>query len=396
MYFHKKRCIAMLLAGGQGSRLKVLTEKTAKPAVPFGGKYRIIDFPLSNCVNSGIDTVGILTQYQPLELNEYIGNGQPWGLNKTHSCAQVLPPYERHDKKSGWYKGTANAIYQNIDFINRFDPEYVVILSGDHIYKMDYAAMVEYHEKHNASCTIAVRNVPLAEASRFGILNTNPDNSIYEFEEKPKKPKSTNASMGIYVFNWKVLHDALVADEEDPASSNDFGKNIIPNLLNAGHKMMAYPFDGYWKDVGTIDSLWEANMELLGKNPEFDIRGDERSKIYARNSALPSSYIDDDAKTVNCFIAEGSEVYGTVRHSIISVGCTIGEDALVEDSVVMPGVVIEPGAIVRHAILGENSKVCRNAVVGGAFKENETKQISVTSKGAVVEANTVLLPGDML
>ncbi len=396
MYFSKKRCIAMLLAGGQGSRLKVLTEKTAKPAVPFGGKYRIIDFPLSNCVNSGIDTVGILTQYQPLELNEYIGNGQPWGLNKTHSCAQVLPPYERHDKKSGWYKGTANAIYQNIDFIERFDPDYVVILSGDHIYKMDYAAMVEYHEKHNASCTIAVRNVPLSEASRFGILNTNPDNSIYEFEEKPRKPKSTNASMGIYVFNWKVLHDALIADEDDPNSSNDFGKNIIPNLLGAGHKMMAYPFDGYWKDVGTIDSLWEANMELLGKEPEFNIRGTERTKIYARNSALPSSYIDDDAKTVNCFIAEGSEVYGTVKHSIISIGCTIGKGAIVEDSVVMPGVVIEPGAVVRHAILGENSRICRNAVVGGAFGPDEAKKISVTSKGAVVEANTALLPGEML
>ena len=396
MYFQKKRCIAMLLAGGQGSRLKVLTEKTAKPAVPFGGKYRIIDFPLSNCVNSGIDTVGILTQYQPLELNEYIGNGQPWGLNKTHSCAQVLPPYERHDKKSGWYKGTANAIYQNIDFIERFDPEYVVVLSGDHIYKMDYAAMVAYHEAHNASCTIAVRNVPLEEASRFGILNTNPDNSIYEFEEKPKVPKSTNASMGIYVFNWTVLRDALISDEEDPNSSNDFGKNIIPTLLGAGHKMMAYNFDGYWKDVGTIDSLWEANMELLGKNPEFDIRGDERSKIYARNSAQPSSYIDDKAKTVNCFIAEGSEVYGTVRHSVISVGCTIGEGAIVEDSVVMPGVVIESGAIVRHAILGENSRVGKNAVVGGAFKPNEKKNISVTSKGAVVEDNTVLLPGDML
>ena len=396
MYFQKKRCIAMLLAGGQGSRLKVLTEKTAKPAVPFGGKYRIIDFPLSNCVNSGIDTVGILTQYQPLELNEYIGNGQPWGLNKTHSCAQVLPPYERHDKKSGWYKGTANAIYQNIDFIERFDPDYVVILSGDHIYKMDYAAMVEYHEKHGASCTIAVRDVPLKEASRFGILNTNPDGSIYEFEEKPKKPKSTNASMGIYVFNWSVLRDALIADEEDENSSNDFGKNIIPNLLGAGHKMMAYTFDGYWKDVGTIDSLWEANMELLGKDPEFNIRGNERSKIYARNDAHPSSYIDDNAKTVNCFIAEGCEVYGTVRHSVISVGCTIGEDAVVEDSVVMPGVVIEPGAIVRHAILGENSKVCRNAVVGGAFDKNEAKQISVTAKGAVVEANTVLLPGEML
>ena len=396
MYFQKKRCIAMLLAGGQGSRLKVLTQKTAKPAVPFGGKYRIIDFPLSNCVNSGIDTVGILTQYQPLELNEYIGNGQPWGLNKTHSCAQVLPPYERHDKKSGWYKGTANAIYQNIDFIERFDPDYVVILSGDHIYKMDYADMVEFHEKNNASCTIAVREVPLKEASRFGILNTNPDGTIYEFEEKPKKPKSTNASMGIYVFNWNVLRDALIADEDDETSANDFGKNIIPNLLNSGHKMMAYTFDGYWKDVGTIDSLWEANMELLGKDPEFNIRGDERRKIYARNNALPSSYIDDHAKAVNCFIAEGSEIYGTVRHSVISVGCSIGEGALVEDSVVMPGVVIEPGAIVRHAILGENSRVCRNTVVGGSFEQDEKKQISVTSKGSVVQAGTVLLPGEML
>ena len=396
MYFQKKRCIAMLLAGGQGSRLKVLTENTAKPAVPFGGKYRIIDFPLSNCVNSGIDTVGILTQYQPLELNEYIGNGQPWGLNKTHSCAQVLPPYERHDKKSGWYKGTANAIYQNIDFIDRYHPEYVVILSGDHIYKMDYAAMVAYHEKNNASCTIAVREVPLKEASRFGILNTNPDNSIYEFEEKPKQPKSTNASMGIYVFNWDVLRAALIADEDDEASGNDFGKNIIPSLLNAGHKMMAYRFDGYWKDVGTIDSLWEANMELLGKEPEFDIRGDERSKIYARNDAHPSSYIDDAAKISNCFVAEGSEIYGTVRHSIISIGCKVGKDAIVEDSVVMPGVVIEPGAIVRHAILGENSHVGRNCVVGGAYGPKDKKEISVTSKGAVLEDNTVLLPGEMV
>ena len=396
MYFQKKRCIAMLLAGGQGSRLKVLTQNTAKPAVPFGGKYRIIDFPLSNCVNSGIDTVGILTQYQPLELNEYIGNGQPWGLNKSQSTAMVLPPYERHDKKSGWYKGTANAIYQNIAFIERYDPEYVVVLSGDHIYKMDYADMVDFHERSGAACTIAVRDVPLEEASRFGILNTNPDGSIYEFEEKPKQPKSTNASMGIYVFNWKVLREFLIADEEDPESSNDFGKNIIPNLLNAGHKLMAYTFDGYWKDVGTIDSLWEANMELLGKDPEFDIRGDEKSKIYARNNALPSSYIDEGAVTVNCFIAEGSEVYGTVRHSIISTGCTIGEGALVEDSVVMPGAVIESGAIVRHAILGENSRICRGAVVGGAYGPKEKKKISVTSKDAVVEPNTVLLPGEML
>ena len=396
MYFQKKRCIAMLLAGGQGSRLKVLTQNTAKPAVPFGGKYRIIDFPLSNCVNSGIDTVGILTQYQPLELNEYIGNGQPWGLNKSHCCAQVLPPYERNDKKSGWYKGTANAIYQNIAFIERYDPEYVVILSGDHIYKMDYAEMVDYHEKSGAACTIAVRDVPLEEASRFGILNTNPDGSIYEFEEKPAKPKSTNASMGIYVFNWPILKQFLIADEEDPASSNDFGKNIIPGLLNAGHKLMAYTFNGYWKDVGTIDSLWEANMELLGKSPAFNIRGDDKSRIYARNNALPSSYIDAGAKTVNSFIAEGSEIYGTVRHSIISTGCTVGEGALVEDSVVMPGTTIESGAIVRHAILGEDSRVCRGAVVGGAFAEDETKQISVTGKNTVVDVNTVLLPGEMM
>ena len=358
MYFQKKRVIAMLLAGGQGSRLKVLTEKTAKPAVPFGGKYRIIDFPLSNCVNSGIDTVGILTQYQPLELNEYIGNGQPWGLNKTHSCAQVLPPYERHDKKSGWYKGTANAIYQNIDFVDRFNPDYVVILSGDHIYKMDYSAMVEYHEKHGASCTIA--------------------------------------SMGIYCFTWSVLRDALMFDEDDPNSANDFGKNIIPMLLTSGHKLMAYPFDGYWKDVGTIDSLWEANMELLGKEPAFQLRGNKRSTIYARNSALPSSYIDTKAVISDSFVAEGCEVYGKVKHSVISVGCTIGEGAQIEDAVVMPGVVIEAGAIVRNAILGENSRVCRNAVVGGAFAPNEKKRISVTSKGAVVEANAVLRPGDML
>ena len=393
MNFQKKRVIAMLLAGGQGSRLHVLTRKTAKPAVPFGGKYRIIDFPLSNCVNSGIDTVGILTQYQPLELNEYIGNGQPWGLNKTHSCAQVLPPYERNDKKSGWFEGTANAIYKNIDFIDRYDPDYVVILSGDHIYKMDYNAMVEYHVANEASCTIAVRTVPLAEASRFGILNTNPDNSIYEFEEKPKQPKSTNASMGIYCFNWKVLKDALIADEDDPNSEKDFGKNIIPTLLNAGHKMMAYNFAGYWKDVGTIDSLWEANMELLGKEPEFNLLGGARETIYTRNDAHPSSYIAPEAKISNSFVAEGCEVRGSVKHSVISVGCKIGEGAVVEDSVVMPGVVIEAGAIVRHAILGENSKVCKNAVVGGSFGPDEKKNISVTAKGAVVE--TVLAPGEM-
>ena len=329
MYFQKKRCIAMLLAGGQGSRLKVLTENTAKPAVPFGGKYRIIDFPLSNCVNSGIDTVGILTQYQPLELNEYIGNGQPWGLNKSHCCAQVLPPYAR-SKKSEWYKGTANAIYQNIPFIERFDPDNVLILSGDHIYRMDYAAMLAAHEKTGADCTIAVRTVPMEEASRFGIMNTNPDGSIYEFEEKPAHPKSNNASMGIYIFRWSILKQFLIADEEDPNSENDFGKNLIPALLNSGHKLWAYAFEGYWKDVGTIDSLWEANMDLLGIEPNFDIRGAENEKISARNNAMPSSYIAPEAQTVNCFIAEGGEIYGAVRHAIISTGCTIGAGALVE------------------------------------------------------------------
>ena len=390
----KKEMIAMLLAGGQGSRLGVLTEKVAKPAVAFGGKYRIIDFPLSNCINSGIDTVGVLTQYQPLRLNTHIGIGIPWDLDRNEGGVTVLPPYEK-STSSEWYTGTANAIFQNMDYMEQYNPDYVLILSGDHIYKMDYAAMVEYHEKHNASCTIAVRDVPLAEASRFGILNTNPDMSIYEFEEKPARPKSTNASMGIYVFNWSVLKAALMEDEDDPKSSNDFGKNIIPNLLNQGHKMMAYPFDGYWKDVGTIQSLWEANMDLLGKEPVFNIRG-ERFKIYARNSAMPSSFIAATATTVNCFIAEGCEVEGEVRHSVISVGCKIGAGAVVEDSVVMPGVVVEPGAIVRHAILGENSRVCKNAVVGGAYAPGEEMLISVTSKGAVVEENAVLRPGDMM
>ena len=395
MNFQKKRCVAMLLAGGQGSRLMVLTENTAKPAVPFGGKYRIIDFPLSNCVNSGIDTVGILTQYQPLELNEYIGNGQPWHLNRSHGGVQVLPPYAR-SKKSEWYKGTANAIYQNIAFIERYDPDNVLILSGDHIYKMDYAAMLRYHEKMNADCTIAVRTVPLTEASRFGIMNTREDGAIYEFEEKPKHPKSTNASMGIYIFKWDILRRFLIADEEDPTSENDFGKNVIPALLNAGHRLYAYEFQGYWKDVGTINSLWEANMELLGTEPAFNLYGEKGKRIYARNYAMPSSIIARESKNKNCFIAEGCEVEGEVRHSVISVGCKIGAGAVVEDSVVMPGVVVEPGAIVRHAILGENSRVCKNAVVGGAYAPGEEMLISVTSKGAVVEENAVLRPGDMM
>ncbi len=394
MNFQKKHCVAMLLAGGQGSRLMVLTENTAKPAVPFGGKYRIIDFPLSNCVNSGIDTVGILTQYQPLELNEYIGNGQPWHLNRSHGGVQVLPPYAK-SKKSEWYKGTANAIYQNIPFIERYDPDNVLILSGDHIYKMDYAAMLKDHIKNDADCTIAVRTVPIEEASRFGIMNTNPDGSIYEFEEKPKQPKSTNASMGIYIFKWSVLKQFLIADEEDPASENDFGKNVIPAILNAGHRLFAYAFEGYWKDVGTINSLWEANMELLGKDPEFNIYGEPGERIYARNYAMPSTFMSKEAHTENCFIAEGCDIYGSIKHSIISTGCTVAEGAIVEDSVIMPNVVIESGAIIRHAIVGEDCRICANAVVGGAFVGGGEKQISVIGKGKTIEVNQSIKPGEI-
>ena len=395
MNFPKKRCVAMLLAGGQGSRLLVLTENTAKPAVPFGGKYRIIDFPLSNCVNSGIDTVGILTQYQPLELNEYIGNGQPWGLNRSHGGVSVLPPYAK-SKKSEWYKGTANAIYQNIPFIERYDPENVLILSGDHIYRMDYARMLRYHEEHDSDVTIAVRKAPMEEASRFGIMNTNPDGSIYEFEEKPKQPKSNNASMGIYIFKWSILRKFLVEDEENPDSENDFGKNVIPAILNAGHKMMAYDFEGYWKDVGTISSLWEANMETLGLNPAFNLYGDGTAQIYARNYALPASYIDTKSKNVNCLIAEGCEVYGDITHSVISTGCKIGRNAMIEDSVIMPNVVIEDGVIIRNAIIGEDCKVCSGAVIGGSFREGEKRQISVVGKNHVIAANQVVKPGEVI
>ena len=395
MNFPKKHCVAMLLAGGQGSRLMVLTENTAKPAVPFGGNYRIIDFPLSNCGNSGIDTVGILTQYQPLELNEYIGNGQPWRLNRSHGGAQILPPYAR-SKKSEWYKGTANAIYQNIPFIERYDPDNVLILSGDHIYKMDYAEMLRYHVSHDADCTIAVRTVPIEEASRFGIMNTNPDGSIYEFEEKPKKPKSTNASMGIYIFKWNVLKQFLLMDEEDSNSDNDFGKNVIPAILKAGHRLFAYAFEGYWKDVGTIGSLWEANMDLLGKNPAFNLYDDMGKRIYARNYAMPSSFIAACSENVNCLIAEGCEIYGAVRHSVISTGCTVYEGALVEDSVVMPNVVIEAGAIIRHAIIGEDCRIRRGAVIGGCFAEGEAKQISVVGKGKIIEENRAVKPGEVV
>ena len=391
MQFQKKRCVAMLLAGGQGSRLMVLTENTAKPAVPFGGKYRIIDFPLSNCVNSKIDTVGILTQYQPLELNEYIGNGQPWGLNSSHGGVQVLPPYAK-SKNSEWYKGTANAIYQNIPFIERYNPDNVLILSGDHIYKMDYAAMLRFHEQRDSDCTIAVREVPLKEASRFGIMNPREDGSIYEFEEKPKKPKSTNASMGIYVFKWSVLKAFLEADEADRTSENDFGKNIIPAILNAGHRLYAYRFEGYWKDVGTISSLWEANMDLLGKHPAFDIYGTAGHKIYARNQAMPSSYIAKSAEIRESFVAEGCNIEGCITHSIISTGCTVGKGVEITDSVIMPDVTIENGAAIRSAIIAEGCHIKAGARVGD-YVEGEERKISVIGKDKTIAEGTVIDAG---
>ena len=397
MYFQKKHCVAMLLAGGQGSRLKVLTENTAKPAVPFGGKYRIIDFPLSNCVNSHIDTVGVLTQYQPLELNEYIGNGQPWDLNSSHGGVSVLPPYAR-SKKSDWYKGTANAIYQNIPFIARYNPDDVLILSGDHIYEMDYAAMLRFHKEMDADLTVAVRPVPMEEASRFGIMNTREDGAIYEFEEKPKKPKSNKASMGIYIFKWEILKKFLEEDEEDPKSENDFGKNIIPNLLNAGHKLYAYEFDGYWKDVGTIASLWEANMDLLGDEPQFNIYGSNGRKIYARNYAMPSAFIAKGAEIADSFVAEGCEVYGTVNHSVVSAGCVIGKGAEIHDSVIMPGVVVEPGAVVRHAIIAEECVIKAGAKVGEYQAETSVDkiQIAVIGKGKTIAEGAVVPAGEII
>lgn len=360
--YEKKECVAMLLAGGQGSRLYTLTENTAKPAVPFGGKYRIIDFPLSNCINSGIDTVGVLTQYQPLELNEYIGNGQPWDLDRNFGGVMVLPPYQGHDG-ADWYKGTANAIYQNLNFIDRYSPEYVLILSGDHIYKMDYDKMLNFHKEKGADCTIAVLSVTLEEASRFGIMNTYEDGKIFEFEEKPKVPKSTKASMGIYIFNYKKLREYLIADENDPKSSNDFGKNIIPAMLANNESMYAYPFEGYWKDVGTISSLWEANMDLLGKNPKFNLY-DKNRRIFFRTSARPSQYVGEGAVIKNSIITEGCEVYGTVINSVLFSGVTVAPGAIVRDSVVMSDTVIEEGATVDYSIVDKSVCVGKNAVVG--------------------------------
>ena len=370
----------MLLAGGQGSRLYDLTKQTAKPAVTFGGKYKIIDFPLSNCINSGIDTVGVLTQYQPLALNEYIGNGEPWDLDRTRGGLSVLPPYQGN-KSSDWYKGTANAIYQNINFIKQYNPDYVLILSGDHIYRMDYAKMLEHHKKTGASCTVATITVPMEEASRFGICNTNPDSSIYEFEEKPKNPKNNQASMGIYIFNAQILLEYLEADEADENSSNDFGKNIIPNLLNNGEKLYSYKFEGYWKDVGTISSLWEANMDLIGESPILSL-ADQEFRIYSKNTARPPQYVGAGAKVDNSLISEGCRIYGTVINSVVSGGVIVEEGAIVKDSVVMEDVIVKKDARVYTAIIDSDTVVEAGAVVG---VENAPKSdIALIASGSVI------------
>ena len=358
----KKKCVAMLLAGGQGSRLYALTSIIAKPAVSFGGKYRIIDFPLSNCVNSGIDTVGVLTQYQPMLLNSYIGNGQPWDLDRTFGGVHTLPPYQGKNS-SDWYKGTANAIYQNLRFINQFDPDYVLILSGDHIYKMNYSLMVNYHILNGADCTIAAIDVPIEEASRFGILNTREDGSIYEFEEKPKKPKSTLASMGIYVFSAKKLQKYLEEDSQNPNSSNDFGKDVLPKMLASGEKMMAYKFEGYWKDVGTIESLYDANMDLLGDDPKFDL-SDTNWKIQSRSPLSPPQYIGDDAKIDNSIIMSGCEIYGSVENSVLSSDVIVKKGAVVKNSIIMADVTISEDAVIEYSIIDESTVIGKGAKIG--------------------------------
>ncbi len=360
----KKECVAMLLAGGQGSRLYALTQKTAKPSVSFGGKYRIIDFTLSNCINSGLDTVGVLTQYQPLLLNDYIGNGLPWDLDRTFGGVKILPPYQGKDG-ADWYRGTANAIWQNMNFIDRYGAEYVLVLSGDHIYKMDYAEMLAYHKQRGADCTIAVIEVPLEEASRFGIMSTREDGTIYRFTEKPKQPDSTKASMGIYIFNRDKLERYLRADSQDPASSNDFGKNVIPAMLAGGEKMLAYPFHGYWKDVGTIDSLWEANMDLLGEHPAL-VLSDESWRIYSRHEAAPPQFVGGDAVVGNCSVTAGCELYGSVRNSVLGSNVRVMPGAVVEDSVLMSDVTVESGASVRYSILDSGVTVGAGATVGEA------------------------------
>lgn len=378
----KKEIIAMILAGGQGSRLGILTKKIAKPAVPFGGKYRIIDFALSNCSNSGIDTVGVLTQYQPFILNSHIGIGSPWDLDRRNGGVSLLPPFmEEHG--GNWYKGTANAIYQNIGFVDFYDPEYVLILSGDHIYKMDYSKMLAYHKENNADATIAVIEVPFEEASRFGIMNTKEDNNIYEFEEKPKNPKSNKASMGIYIFNWAVLKKFLKEDEADKESSNDFGKNIIPKMLTSGKKMVAYPFEGYWKDVGTVESLWEANMDLIRDDNELNIH-DNSWKIYSVNPTRPAQYIGPGANVKGSLIVEGCVILGEVKNSILFPGVYVGKNTKIVDSVIMTNTKIGDNITIQKAIIGTDVTVRKNCKIGNS------KKITLIGEGQDIKKDTVI------
>ena len=389
-----KEIVAMLLAGGQGSRLYALTQNLAKPAVPFGGKYRIIDFPLSNCVNSGIATVGILTQYQPVVLNEYIGNGQPWDLDRLYGGVHVLPPYQKATG-SDWFKGTANAIYQHISFIDRYDPEYVIILSGDQICKQDYREFLNFHKEKDADFSVAVMEVPWEEASRFGLMVTDENAQITEFQEKPKNPKSNLASMGNYIFKWSILRKYLIEDEQDPNSDNDFGKNIIPNLLKDGCKMFAHRFDGYWKDVGTIPSLWEANMEVLDpENSGIDLF-DNNWKIYSRNSGMTAHKISGAAVVENSMITDGCRVEGTVKHSILFTGVKVEAGAVVEDAVVMGNAVIKAGAQVKHCIVGENAVVGENAIVG-AMPEGDAAGVATIGPDVTVGAGAKIGPNAMV
>ncbi|MEK3695600.1 glucose-1-phosphate adenylyltransferase [Paenibacillus sp. FSL R10-2199] len=385
----KKEMVAMLLAGGQGKRLKGLTKSIAKPAVYFGGTYRIIDFPLSNCSNSGIDTVGVLTQYEPLVLHSYIGVGSDWDLNRKDGGVFVLPPHER-ENGSSWYRGTADAIYRNLKFVDQFDPEHVLILSGDHIYKMDYHAMLQYHKSKNADCTISVIDVPLEEASRFGILNTEDDLKIYEFDEKPAKPKSTLASMGVYIFKWDVLRKHLLEDGENAGSSHDFGKDIIPLMLNDGESLYAYPFEGYWRDVGTVDSLWEANMDLLSDNPPLNLN-DTSWRIFTRNPNQPAQYVAPGAKVSSCIINEGCIVYGEVKHSVLFYGVEVGEGSVITDSVIMPKVKIGKNVRIHKAIISENT-VIEDYMEIGVDRENEDEILLIdkrSKKNKSVAAKTI-------
>ena len=388
----RKECVAMLLAGGQGSRLYLLTERLAKPAVPFGGKYRIIDFPISNCINSGIDTVGVLTQYQPLALNEYIGNGQPWDLDRVYGGVMMLPPYQGL-KRADWYKGTANAIYQNMQFIEKYDPEYVLILSGDHIYRMNYAKMIEEHKRNKADCTIAVIDVPMAEASRFGIMSAREDMSIYDFEEKPKNPKSTMASMGVYVFSKEKLFKYLIADEQDENSDKDFGKNVIPAMLKAGERMYAYRFEGYWKDVGTVSSLWEANMDLLGDNPIFDLK-DREWRIFSRNYSEPPHFVGSYAKISNSLITEGCNIEGIVENSILFSGVTVARGAYIKDSIIMKNVTVGEGATINYSIIDSDTAIGAGSTVGRT--KNTGVEITVVGTELELKPGTDVPAGSMV